>query len=159
MPLLEAFIWVSFSSIQDDILPHGVAVYGAMIQGDITSSMKVLGFSVSFFTKSICSILALYFLMRLFSLYAQGLIFTALNVRRIRQIGFVLLAKPVLDLLYQALMGLVLTMNNGVTSAYNIPIIFDGSHITGILTALVILLVSWVMEEGRKLKEQEELTI
>lgn len=52
----------------------------------------------------------------------------------------------------------VFTMHNDVGERL-ISISFEGTDFEELITAGVIILVSWIMEEGRKLRETDELTV
>lgn len=104
----------------------------------------------------------LHHIAALFGLYAQGEIFTAENVRQIRQIGisaFLFLAVWI----YSLLAGLYLTLAHaGATAA-------EGGEATisiglaepfhAALAGIVIIIVSWIMDVGRELREEQDLTV
>lgn len=100
--------------------------------------------------------LVLEHLAKLFAQYAKGEIFTSAAVARIRKVGYTLLALPVISLL-NSLFALVMTTTlpggNG----------FDSAHLafpmTGLFTGSMVLLISWIMDVGRALREENELTI
>jgi hypothetical protein len=77
----------------------------------------------------------------LFGLYRRGILFSAKNVRLIRMLGYYLIANWVIDdQLQSALKDENLSMNP----------VFIG---------LLIIFVSWIMDEGRKIQEEQELTV
>ena len=100
--------------------------------------------------------LVLEYLSRLFAQYAKGEIFTSAAVSHIRKVGYTLLALPVIGLLnsiFAVVMATTLPGGNG----------FDATHIafpmTGLFAAIIVLLISWIMDVGRALREENELTI
>ncbi|MFW5489245.1 MAG: DUF2975 domain-containing protein [Desulfovibrio sp.] len=94
----------------------------------------------------------------LFGLYSKGEIFTSGNVACYRRTAFALLASQVLGPLYQAAASLVLTMNNG-PGHRTIAVGLDNYDLAEVLIAVVIIVIAWVMDEGRKLKDEEALVI
>ena len=120
---------------------------------------KLLGFGVSMIPVGI-HMITLYFLIKLFRLYEQGKIFSLHNVCYIRNIGYTLLVGQLLHPFYEALMGLVLTWNNPPHQGLRfISVSFDRTNVSVILIALLVILISWIMAEGYKLQEEQQLTI
>ena len=98
------------------------------------------------------------YLIKLFGLYSRGKIFTADNVRCIRRIGIVILIYNLLFPLYEMLMTFILTMNNPVGERL-VRLGFGGTDIAQIVIAIMIILISWIMDEGRKMEEEQAYTV
>jgi hypothetical protein len=100
----------------------------------------------------------LYFLIRLFKLYEQGEIFTINNVRYLKNIGYTMLVGQLINFVYELLITTVLTINNPAGHKYAS---FDfGTHdLYNLLTAIMIIVISWVMAEGCKLQEEQKYTV
>ncbi len=77
----------------------------------------------------------------LFGLYRQGVLFVAKNVRHIRSLGYYLIVNWAIN--YQ-MQGTVRDMDLSTNSLF---------------IGLLILFVSWIMDEGRKISEEQELTV
>lgn len=97
-------------------------------------------------------------LARLFSLYAQGQIFTARVVVTIRQLGYLIIAAQFADLIFQTLCSVALTWNNGVGHR-QITVGFSFTHAELLFVAAIVIFSSWVMDEGRRLQAEQDLTI
>jgi len=77
----------------------------------------------------------------LFGLYRQGILFVAKNIRHIRSLGYFLIVNWAINYQMQAaLRDMDLSTNP----------LFIG---------LLIIFVSWIMDEGRKIQEEQELTV
>jgi len=77
----------------------------------------------------------------LFGLYRQGILFSAKNVRHIRSLGYYLIVNWAIDYQMQgALRDVQLSTNS-------------------LFVGLLIIFVSWIMDEGRKIQEEQELTV
>jgi hypothetical protein len=104
----------------------------------------------------------LHHIAALFGLYAKGDIFTAENVRQIRQIGisaFSFLAVWIYSLiadLYLTLTGAGAAAAEGgdATIAIGLAEPFHAA-----LAGIVIIIVSWIMDVGRELREEQDLTV
>jgi len=80
-------------------------------------------------------------LFSLFGLYRRGQLFTARNVSHIRALGYFLIINWALDdLMQSSLHDMDLSMNP----------IFIG---------LLVIFIAWIMDEGRKIQEEQELTV
>lgn len=99
-----------------------------------------------------------YSLIKLFKLYEKGSIFTIKNVNYIRRIGYALLAGQIIQPFYQFAMGIVLTFNNPPHYRFA-SITLDQNNIGILLTALLVILISWIMAEGCELHDEQQLTI
>jgi len=99
-----------------------------------------------------------YSLINLFKLYEKGEIFSIKHVKTIRNIGYALLLGQCIEPFYQFVMGIVLTMNNPPHHHFA-AITLDQTNVGILLTALLVILISWIMAEGCKLREEQQLTI
>jgi hypothetical protein len=97
-------------------------------------------------------------LARLFSLYRQGQIFTAQVVQTIRHLGFAIVAAQFADFIFQVLCSVVLTWHNGVGHR-QVTLGFSFTHCELMLVAVIVIFSSWVMDEGRRLQAEQDLTI
>lgn len=120
-------------------------------------STRLLGLAVSMIPLGV-GMLSLWWLIRLFSCFAAGEIFTQNTVKYIRRLGWTMVAGVVVAPIHEALLTAVLTMHN--PPGYRlVSISLEGADFEELITAGVIILVSWIMEEGRKLREADELTV
>ena len=80
-------------------------------------------------------------LICLFRLYEKGILFSAKNVRYLRFLGYYLMIDWVIDYLMQ---GQLQDMDLSTTP------LFSG---------FLIIFIAWIMDEGRKIQEEQELTV
>jgi hypothetical protein len=123
-------------------------------------SAKILGFFISLIPTGV-TLFVLYFLIKLFKLYERGEIFLIENVRYIRNIGYTILIGQLLNPVYQALISADLTwVNHTVQKGMRFASIsFDSTNINILLMSLFVILISWIMEEGCKLRDEQQLII
>ncbi|BDQ38839.1 hypothetical protein SYK_31990 [Pseudodesulfovibrio nedwellii] len=120
-------------------------------------STRILGLGVDMLPTAI-GMLSLWWLVQLFSCFAAGEIFTRNTVMYIRRTGWTMLIGVCVGPIHEALLTLVLTINNPPGERM-ISISLDSANFEEVVIAGVIILVSWIMEEGRKLREVNELTV
>jgi hypothetical protein len=97
---------------------------------------------------------ALHRLARLFGNYARGEIFTRSSVRELRLVGYVAVAYAVFQFVL-FIAGLVLAAGGAFESA-NLRFEFP---IGPAVMAGFILLLSWIMDVGAEMREENELTV
>ncbi len=163
IPLLQIISWALFDPHTSQQLtylslrPVHDIMYGLDIANPVTSSIKFFGFCASLLL-TIPSLIIFYLLSRLFGSFKQNIVFERENAHTIRWIGYMFLGYSILMPLHQAVMTFILTMNNPVGEKL-IGVSFGTPNIEIIITALIVIVIAWVMEEAHKLKEQEALTI
>lgn len=101
-----------------------------------------------------------YHLKNLFSSYSKGKIFSSETNGQIKKFGVTVCLWPVLQLLC------ILISNIAVYLTYEIPVRMINtppdksvSIITPLIIGAAIIYISWVMEMGREMREDQELTI
>jgi hypothetical protein len=152
-PLLYISYWAFFNELPEPIRNTG-------LPGIITQALSVKdrcwGFLASLIPMSI-TIAAFWILVKLFALYEKGAIFTAANVKCFRRLGYILLLWSFLGVIYAKFIFSLfpfLSPHEHVTLALQ-------SHevITMFLIGGVLVLISWVMDEGRELEDEQSLII
>jgi hypothetical protein len=99
-------------------------------------------------------------LIKLFGLYAQGDIFTADNVRQIRQIGITVLLIPALWLLgviAPLLVGVAAYEAGSTTTTF--MMILPSTPFDEVIAGTIIIVISWIMDVGRELREEQDLVV
>lgn len=97
-------------------------------------------------------------LIKLFGLYQQGAIFTVMHINQLRNIGTCLLVWSVFDLLYPILLMLFLRIS-GLSESLPLFLSISSDQLLKLLIGLIIFVMSWIMTEGQKLQQEQELTI
>lgn len=143
-----------YSGVHDYAAP---GIFGKAILHTLSVGEKSLGCLVSFIPMLI-DMFVVYCLIQLFRLYENNEIFSINHVKYLRNIGYALLTGQLIQPFYQFAMGLVLTLHNPPHHRYA-AITLDQTNIAILLTALMAILISWIMAEGCKLYEEQQLTI
>ena len=89
---------------------------------------------------------ALWHLQKLFGLFSNGQVFTAGTVGRIKSFGYYLLAYGLVSFT----LGMALLPN---------PMTMAAPYSSAFAMGLVVIFISWAMDEGRKINEEQELVI
>jgi len=94
----------------------------------------------------------------LFGLYEHGLIFTAQHVRYFRSLGRTLIVWVGCDVVRSSLLSMVLTLDNPPGHRV-ITVGLGSADFAAIFVGVVVLIISWVMDEGRKIQEEQALIV
>lgn len=159
LPLLLILFWMTAShpswewnGIKIQSIPSGIKMLHAF-----NLETRLLGLSISMIP-TIIHMLILYFLFKLFGLYEKGEIFSIVNVKYIKNIGYLMLLDQLVNPIYQLFISVAMTWQNpkgqGVAS-----ITMDQTNIATMIAAVLIILISWIMAEGCKLREEQALIV
>jgi hypothetical protein len=137
----------------------GILGYGITVAGVKPSLSFYLNLS------SIGRALECWFAYKLFSCYVHGDLFSPNAVRYIRWIGIISLLMGIgniFDALHRQLHnGWFQSVNSSPwiveITLYLQMILFHLVH--NLVTGFVILFIAWIMDEGRKIQEEQELTV
>ena len=157
MPFLYGYLWYEMGrmgfeaqnvygmhTMQHIMLTHQSAIS--------TDNIRIAGFCVSILPMA-ADMFIIYFLMRLFLLYAKGQIFDLLNVKYIRNVGITMLIWQFINPFYQ------ITLSYIVSGQQVISFNLTNHDLYSIITAIIIILIAWIMQCGHELQEEQELTI
>ncbi|WP_421903302.1 DUF2975 domain-containing protein [Maridesulfovibrio sp.] len=158
IPIFEFAGWILFDGDPESFfISEFLLTFDPDYLAPLTDTQKALGLLVSIPYAGL-GMYCCWQLVKLFGLYSQGLIFTADNSACYRRAAWALLIGEIVYPFTQTAVSYIATMNNAVGDRL-ICVGFDDTNIGNIVVACVILAISWVMDEGRKLQDEAELTI
>lgn len=152
--LLQIGGWIYPQKFFFSVIP---SVYQNYAFNEFDINAKIMGFFVTL-APTLLKLLVFYFLIKLFRSFEQHEFFSANNVRYIRNAGYALLLEQIINPASEFLLGFVLTSHNPPGFRLASMSISD-TNIGLLLTALIIILISWIMAEGHKLHHEQQLTI
>lgn len=154
IPAISALIWIFINVLPDEmqktILPH----YARL---PLPVSARAGGFVVSLIPASV----AMYgtaILIQLFRLYEKGSIFRPENVSCFRRLSRALIWWCGVNIAAGPLMSLALTLHHPPGQRM-IAVALGSPDITALLVGFVLAVIAWVMEEGRKLQEEQDYIV
>jgi hypothetical protein len=152
-PVLTAIFWIGVG-MGNDVLGHSLPV---KVDPDIPASSLVMAFLISMVPAGVF-MYALYQLVKLFGYYSTGVIFSHETVAAIRTLGKAIITFEIIDFLSSIGLGVVLTLHRG-TGQRLLLVSIDNTDIYALVAGFSVLTIAWVMDEARKLKEDQELII
>lgn len=159
LPILLILGWYqapnALLALHGDLVIHMIP-RGIPVPHPLSGTTRLLGFCISLIP-TIIEMLVLYFLIQLFKLYEHGEIFSVTSVNYIRNVGYTLLIGQVINPFYDALLSMALTWD--LPGQRTAIFLLTGKHLGIIFIALMVILISWIMAEGCKLNEEQQLTV
>jgi hypothetical protein len=122
---------------------------GESVLPPLPATMGECVYQIIYYGLSLLAVITLY---RLLNLYERGIIFSAANTSKVRHVGFFSMAYALLkacDSLFlpnEGFFNVLTTLINFLMS----PWFFVGCF---------IIVITWIMDEGRKIQEEQELTV
>ena len=138
--LLEIYLWPA-RMFHWPFLGEGTKIF--VSEGHVYSSLKEMPSEVSalWLVKLGLGAASTVVLFALFQLYARGILFSAKNVLFIRFLGYWMIINWFIDLEMQ-------------------DRLHDASlSMTPVFVGFLIIFLAWIMDEGRKIQEEQELTV
>ncbi len=152
-PVLTALFWV-LVGMGNEVLMHNLPVE---VDPDIPIYSLVLCFWVSMIPTSF-TMFALYQLIKLFGYYGMGTMFARENVITIRTLGRTIIAWEIANFLSSIGLGILLTLHRGPGQRL-LVVGIDNADIYALVAGFSVLTIAWVMDEARKIREDQELIV
>ncbi len=155
VPLSNGLFWLFLNHlpelVQKEVLPyylHFPLPWPTLLMGFIVTTLLPIGVGVY----------GLYCLQRLFQLYEQGQIFLAANVFWYKRLSQVLLLSFAAGLCCRSLLSVVLTLHHPPGQRM-LTLSLGSDDINILVLGGILAVISWVMEAGRQLQEDIDLTV
>ncbi len=151
-PCIVALFWllVEHNRLMQQQLP-------VVLDPNLPGMAKVWGFVVSMVPGAVLMYILVQ-LSRLFRHYEQGHFFTRANVAIFHRLGWSVLAWAAGDFLHITGLGIVLTLHRPAGQRL-LVVNITSDQVLVVLIGLVVLTISWVMDEARKIEEEQALII
>jgi len=95
---------------------------------------------------------------QIFSRYRQGVIFSFEHVQLFRKTAKGLLLWVIASIVYESAKSVIFSLGNPPGSRV-ISVGFSSPELTTLVIAGIVFFIAWVMDEGRALNEENELTV
>jgi len=152
-PMFTLLFWLMLNELPVgllDGLPH-------MPQRPLSATALALGFAVSLILLGII-LYGLLTLRSLFQLYEKSIVFSQENVQYIRKFGYTLIAWVIGKAIFIPLISVVITYSNP-PGERAVTFSFGAGDLAILVIGGVIIVISWIMNEGRAIESEHALTI
>jgi len=161
LPVFYLFFWLNVNEHYNFNTKFGWSFDFLPRLSYVTTPFSFTQRAIAFSTNLIplgLDLLILYLLTNLFRLYEQAKYFSMQAVNNIRRIGIVMLIGELVNPFCQAFTTAALSWSNPPGQRY-FSITLSNDNISTIIIALLIILVSWIMAEGMRLNDEQQLTV
>ncbi len=152
IPLLDLLYWVLFNH-----LPAGLIALPVPINRELSFVTLMLAYLVSLLPVSV-AMFGVVTLIKLFRLYEHAIVFSAENVKHLHRLGYSLILWVISGMIFTTLISVVLTSGNPPGQRM-IVAQFVLADFSMLIIGAIVVLISWVMDEGRKLAEEQTYTV
>lgn len=156
IPLLNILFWSLINYLPETLI--NINTPGSPISPNkLPVQLQVLGFIVSLLPLT-ALMYCIMNIRKLFSFYKEGVIFSFEHVKLFKKTATGLMIWVILNLIYDSAVSVIFTMGNPPGQRM-LRVGIGSGEVTALFVGGIIFIIAWVMEEGRILNEEKELTI
>ena len=156
IPLYYILYWAFINYLPETLI--NVNIHSTpLIPNKLPIKLQLIGFITSLFPLSALTY-GLVNIRKLFSFYKEGVIFSFEHVSFFKNTAKALLLWVVLSIVYESAKSVLFSAGNPPGSRV-LKVGFSSAEITTLMVGGIVLIIAWVMDEGRILSEEKELTV
>jgi hypothetical protein len=153
LPIFEILVWV-FINDKSGIFEINIAQQN---HANLTVDLQIIGFLISLLP--LASLMYIVITIRkLFSFYKNGIIFSLDQVLIFKKIAKGMVFWIIFSIINAAALSVIFSWNNPEGERF-FSISLNSDQVAILIISLIILVISWVMDEGRILSEENKLII
>lgn len=156
-PVVHILIWIFINDLPPGMMYSMARSFPVEPVFPLTPSIRLLSCAVSALPVAVFIAAGIIFI-KLFTLYGKGVVFEKENVRCYRNLGIIMLIKAATGVVSRSLLSVTLTIQMGEGHRM-LTVGFGSDDVSDIIIGILIILVSWIMEEARIIKEEADLTV
>ncbi len=156
LPVGVLLYWVFINDLPETLLAVNMQS-APLVSPPLSGSLRLLGFLASLFP--LCALLsALYSLRKLFAQYRAGNFFSLAHVVLFKKTAGALFLWVVFSICFEAAQSVLFSWSNPPGSRV-LHIGLQSTDVTMLGISGLVLFIAWIMDEGRLLSEENELTV
>ena len=156
VPLYYIVYWVFINHLPETLITANTPTT-PLIPNLLDVKLRLIGFSVSLLPLSALAYL-IFNMRKLFSFYKEGEIFSFDHVVLFKNTARGLIFWVIFSILYETVKSVLFSIGNPPGSRV-LTVGVTWAEVTPLLVGGVVFLIAWVMDEGRALSEDNELTV
>ena len=157
LPILTAVNWIMFNTLPFSIQSNILKDINASVHLPIPLASRLVGLASGMIPLAL-NIAVLFVLIRLCRLYEAGKFFCKENVSCYHTLGILIMLLVPVGILYRALSVFSFTFSNP-PGERAVSLTLGTNDVTLILIGIGVMVISRIMDEGRKLQEEQNLTV
>lgn len=156
IPLYYVAYWAFINFIPETLLTVNVGS-APLIPNPLTINLQLIGFATSLLPLS-ALLYGLINIRKLFSFYKEGVIFSFEHVTIFKKTSKALFLWVFLSILYDSAKSILFSLGNPPGQRV-VSVGIGSPEITTLLVAGIVFVIAWVMDEGRVIAEEQQLTV
>ena len=156
IPLYYVFYWAFINYLPETLITVNSAP-ASLIPNKLPIKLQVLGFLTCLLPLSALTY-GLMNIKKLFSFYKEGIVFSLEHVILFRNTAKALVLWVVFSILYESAKSILFSVGNPPGSRV-LQVGVSTAEVTTLMVGAIVFVIAWVMDEGRLLTEEKELTI
>jgi hypothetical protein len=154
LPLVPVFLWLNYNYLPEIVHDN---LFISHVPAWLPMNSRLIALSGSI-PAIIILVMALIGLKRLFTLYEQGIYFQAENVAIFRLLSKLAFWSILADIFDNTIINLARTINNPPGQKI-LSIGLSSDHLKLMVIAIIIMIIGRVIDEGRKIHDEMQLTV
>ncbi len=156
IPLYYVLYWTFINDFPKTMITVNIDS-ASLIPNPLSVKSRIMGFLACLPPLS-ALIYGLLNVRRLFACYREGVVFSFEHVGIFKNTSKALFAWVFLSILYESAKSILFSMGNPPGQRV-VSVGFSSPEITTLIVAGIVFVIAWVMDEGRILAEEQQLTV
>jgi len=153
IPLTEFVHWLFYNQLPTN---HFFLLHD-QIKDELSLSMRLQLFLASLIPIGILTY-GVFNLIKLFGLYEKKIVFNTENVCLYRRLGFVAISWVISKFIYLPICSIIISFHQS-DNKLSISLGLQSVDLFVLVTGAIVILVSWIMDEARRLEEEQAYTV
>lgn len=156
IPLYYITYWIFINHLPETFINVNINPT-PLIPNKLPIKLQLIGFIVSLLPLSALTY-GLVNIRKLFSFYKKGVIFSFEHVKLFRNTAKALILWVVFSIIYESVKSVLFSIGNPPGTRV-LKVGLDSAEITTLVVGGIVFFIAWIMDEGRILTEENELTV
>ncbi|HNX24076.1 MAG TPA: DUF2975 domain-containing protein [Spirochaetota bacterium] len=156
-PAISVLMWIFYNNLPDLIRVQMMKEYLVTVPVNLAFDQRVYS-SLAGLALSCISMAGFYILIKLFSLYEKGIIFSSDNVNCYRKLGYLIIIFMAAGIIHNSAMSVIISLHNPPGQRIITFSLSSSDFALGII-GMIVVLVSWIMDAGREMSDEQEYIV
>jgi hypothetical protein len=156
LPIYYILYWLFINSLSESLINVNIEPVPEC-SNTLSVNLQIIGFISSLLPLS-ALIYGIIHVKKLFSFYQEGITFSLEQVILFKKVSKALALWIVFSIIYESIKSIIFSWDNPVGERI-LEIGFNGNQIGIVIISIVILVIAWIMDEGRILSEENKLIV
>jgi len=156
VPLYYIFYWLFINSLSESFVNINIEPIPET-QHILSPKLQIIGFISSLLPLS-ALMYGLIYTRKLFAFFKDGVVFALEQVVLFKKISKALIFWVIFSIVYEGIKSVIFSFNNPVGERV-LSLGLSSSQVGILFISIIILVIAWIMDEGRIINEENKLTV